>query len=159
MDKPGKLLRSCLKTSEWKGTLIQGAHRILLGKNSMRHSIAVLTILFCSIAFIGCGQDTNGPEPDNTLINERDRNPGALTADQQHESDADRALTQKIRQSVMADESLSMNAKNIKIISQNGAVTLKGPVNSETEKQAILAKAVAVTADAAKVVDEISVSN
>ena len=66
-------------------------------------------------------------KPDNTAINKRDQSPSEATADQQKMNTADRALTAKIRKSVMADKSLSTYAHNVKIISQNGTVTLKGP--------------------------------
>lgn len=126
----------------------------------MRYTKSVLTVLFCTVAAIGCGEtrDTRASTPDNTEVNKRDRNAGEVTADQQNENTADRELTAKIRQSVMADESLSTNAQNIKIISQNGAVTLKGPVKSEGERQSIVAKAVAAAGDAGKVTDQISVT-
>jgi hyperosmotically inducible protein len=70
---------------------------------------------------------------------------------------SDRALTAKIRRSIMADKSLSTYAHNIKIISQNGTVTLKGPVKSDDEKSAVVAKAVAVAGSADKVTDQVSV--
>jgi len=57
----------------------------------------------------------------------------------------------------MADKSLSTYAHNLKIISQNGTVTVKGPVNSDDEKRAVIAKAVAVAGSADKVTDQISV--
>ena len=57
------------------------------------------------------------------------------------ESDADRALTQKIRQSIMDDNSLSMNAKNVKIMTVNGVVTLRGTVDTDQEKNEIGKKA------------------
>ena len=56
---------------------------------------------------------------------------------EQIENEADRGLTQKIRQSLMDDDSLSTNAKNIKIITMNGVVTLRGPVISDREKSEI----------------------
>jgi osmotically-inducible protein OsmY len=90
-------------------------------------------------------------------VNARDRTPGEVTADQQKMNATDRDLTKRIRQSVMADKSLSTYAHNIKIISQNGAVTLKGPVKSDDEKRVIVAKAVAVAGSADKVTDEISI--
>ena len=96
-------------------------------------------------------------EPDNTKVNQRDRNAGEVTADQQKMNPADRELTRNIRRSIMADKSLSTYAHNVKIISQNGAVTLKGPVRSNDEKQAVLAKAVAVAGSADKVTDQMSV--
>ena len=127
--------------------------------NSMKHSKVVLTILFCTAAVIGYGQtpDASTPKPDNTKVNKRDRNAGEVTADQQKMNATDRELTRKIRRSIMADKSLSTYAHNIKIISQNGAVTLKGPVRSDDEKKAVMAKAVAVAGSADKVTDQISV--
>jgi len=122
----------------------------------MKHSRVALTILFCVGAVAGYGQ-TSGTQPDNTKVNKRDRNAGEATADQQKVNAADRDLTKRIRQSVMADKSLSTYAHNIKIISQDGAVTLKGPVKSEDEKRAVVAKAVAVTGSADKVTDQISI--
>lgn len=96
-------------------------------------------------------------QPDNTKINKRDRNADQPTADQQKENRGDRVMTQNIRRSIMADKSLSTYAHNIKIISQNGMVTLKGPVKSEDEKKAVIAKAVAVAGSPDKVTDQISV--
>jgi len=85
-------------------------------------------------------QDSS-PAPDNTKVNERDRNTAARTADQQKENRPDRDIARDIRRSITADKSLSTYAHNVKIISQNGMVTLKGPVRSEEEKSAIEAKA------------------
>ena len=79
--------------------------------------------------------------PDNTGSNVRDRSGATLTPGDQSESEADRTLTQRIRQAVVADDSLSTNAHNIKIITINGVVTLRGPVNSTQEKATIDAKA------------------
>jgi len=97
--------------------------------------------------------------PDNTKANQADRSPGAVTADQQKNNTSDRDLTRNIRRSIMADKSLSSYAHNVKIISQNGAVTLKGPVKSEEEKRTLVAKAVEVTGSADRVTDEISVKH
>jgi hyperosmotically inducible protein len=121
----------------------------------------VLPILFLTVAVVGYGQtpDTNAPNPDNTKVNKRDRNAGEATADQQKANATDRELTRKIRRSITADKSLSTYAHNIKIISQNGAVTLKGPVKSDDEKKSIVAKAVAVTGSADTVTDQISVKH
>jgi hyperosmotically inducible protein len=88
-------------------------------------------------------QDAQQTAPDNTKANQN-TNP---TADQQKMNPADRDLTKKIRMALHDDQSLSMYAHNIKIISQDGKVTLKGPVRSEDEKAAIEAKAVAVAGD------------
>ena len=81
------------------------------------------------------------PQPDNTKVNERDRAKTEPTADQQNQNRSDREITRDIRRSVAQDKTLSSYAHNVKIISQNGMVTLKGPVRSEEEKNAIEAKA------------------
>jgi hyperosmotically inducible periplasmic protein len=90
-------------------------------------------------------QDNQNPsQPDNSRVNKQDREAGAATADQQNNNRGDRDLTQQIRKSVMADKSLSTYAHNVKIITQNGAVTLKGPVRSDDEKKSLVSKAEAV---------------
>ncbi len=94
--------------------------------------------------------------PDNSAVNARDRAPGAMTADQQSNSKNDVELTREIRRAVMKDKSLSMLAHNVKIVSANGSVTLRGPVKTEQEKTAIASKAQAI-AGADKVVDQLEV--
>jgi osmotically-inducible protein OsmY len=96
-------------------------------------------------------------KPDNTKVNERDRNPDEATADQQKMNAADRKLTAEIRKSVMADKALSTYAHNVKIISQDGIVTLKGPVRSDDEVKSILAKSVEIVGSPDKVVNQMSV--
>ena len=86
-------------------------------------------------------QDNQQTAPDNTKKNKDQTSP---TADQQKMNPADRAITQKIRKAVHDDTSLSTYAHNIKIIAQDGKVTLRGPVRSEDEKSNLQAKAVAV---------------
>jgi hyperosmotically inducible periplasmic protein len=97
--------------------------------------------------------------PDNTKINKGDRDAGQPTADQQKENKSDREMTKQIRQSIMADKSLSSYAHNVKIISQNGTVTLKGPVKSEDEKTSVMSKAVAVAGSRDKVTDQITIKH
>jgi hyperosmotically inducible protein len=97
-------------------------------------------------------QDTP-PKPDNTGINKD----GGTTADQQKMTKEDRMLSQQIRKSVVADKTLSTYAHNVKIISQNGTVTLRGPVRSEDEKASIEAKAKQV-AGVTAVNDEMTVA-
>jgi osmotically-inducible protein OsmY len=81
------------------------------------------------------------PPPDNTK-NNKDQPPP--TADQQKMNASDTAITQKIRKAIHDDSSLSTYAHNIKIIAQDGKVTLRGPVRSEDEKSNLQAKAVVV---------------
>jgi hyperosmotically inducible protein len=96
------------------------------------------------------------PAADNTKINQRDQNKNEPTADQQKENRTDRDITQQIRQAIVYDKSLSTYAHNVKIITQNGQVTLKGPVRSEGEKQAIETKATEV-AGANKVTNDLNI--
>jgi len=97
-----------------------------------------------------------GAAPDNTKVNKRDTNSAALTPMDQNNNQTDLKITQQIRQAVMADGSLSFTAKNVKIITQNGKVTLRGPVNSAQERDAIDAAARKV-AGAAQVDNQLEV--
>ena len=101
--------------------------------------------------------DPQQTPPDNTKTNERDRDQNAPTADQQKMNSSDREITKKIRMAVHQDKSLSTYAHNIKIIAQDGKVTLKGPVRSEDEKTNIAAKATAVAGDG-NVINQIDVT-
>jgi hyperosmotically inducible periplasmic protein len=96
-------------------------------------------------------------KPDNTAQNKRDQNPDEATADQQKMNAADRDTTARIRKSIMADKSLSTYAHNVKIISQEGTVTLKGPVRSDDEVQSIVSKATDVTGSGDKVINQMVV--
>jgi hyperosmotically inducible protein len=98
------------------------------------------------------------PAADNTKTNERDRSANEPTADQQKDNRSDRDITQQIRQSITKDKSLSTYAHNVKVITQNGQVTLKGPVRSEAEKKAIEAKAAEVAGEN-KVTSELNVKS
>jgi len=75
--------------------------------------------------------------PDNTGKNVRDRDDKTLTPGDQSSNEADVELTRRIREAVVADDSLSTSAHNIKIITINGTVTLRGPVSSTEEKTKI----------------------
>lgn len=94
---------------------------------------------------------------DNTGVNKRDREATEPTADQQKNNRSDLELTRLIRRAVVTDKNLSIYAHNIKIIAQNGTVTLKGPVRSEEEKQLIEKKAVEI-AGAAQLRNELEVA-
>lgn len=75
---------------------------------------------------------------DNSANNQRDRNGATLTPDDQGNSQADLEITRKIRQALMrSTNNFSMTAKNVKIITVNGKVALRGPVNTDTEKTGI----------------------
>jgi hyperosmotically inducible periplasmic protein len=78
-------------------------------------------------------------DAENTKINDRDRHGAATPTDQGGGNDRD--ITAAIRRAVVGDKALSFNAKNVKIITEGGKVTLRGPVKSEEEKASIEAKA------------------
>lgn len=79
--------------------------------------------------------------PDNTTVNKGDRDTGRPTADQQKNDRSDVEITRQIRRSIAQDKGLSTYAKNVKVITQSGNVTLRGPVRSDEEKRSIEAKA------------------
>jgi hyperosmotically inducible protein len=120
--------------------------------------------LWVSIMLLGCGilmlaQDTagqNAPASDNSKMNQRDRDPNEPTADQQSNNQSDRDITQQVRQAINADKTFSTYAHNVKVMTQKGQVTLKGPVRSDEEKRAIEAKATAIAGDG-KVTSELTV--
>lgn len=98
-----------------------------------RHLSAPLGALLMALA----AQATAQPAPDNTEINKRDRSGETLTPGDQSQSKADTELASNIRKAIVNDDQLSMNAKNIKIISRDGMVTLRGPVKSAAEREQI----------------------
>lgn len=84
-------------------------------------------------------QDTTNKwtDADNTARNVRDRGDRTLTAVDQGNSKADTDTTAQIRKGILAEKNMSVNAQNVKIITNNGQVTLRGPVKSEQEKRLI----------------------
>ena len=70
---------------------------------------------------------------ENTERNIRDKNEATLTPEDQQENESDLKITASIRQTVVKNESLSVDAQNAKIITRNGVVTLRGPVASGAE--------------------------
>ena len=116
------------------------------------------TGLLLGVAALALAQEptTDPTAPDNTKVNQRDRSQKEPTADQQKDNRSDRDITRQIRQSIMKDKSLSTYAHNVKVVTQGGQVTLKGPVQSEDEKKAIEVKATDVAGDG-KVTSELSI--
>ena len=100
---------------------------------------------------------TNEPTPpDNTAVNERDREPAAKTPLDQKEDSADLNITRGIRQRIVDTKDMSINARNVKIVNADGKVTLRGPVNSPDEHDMIV-KIARDLAGADNVVDELEV--
>lgn len=102
-------------------------------------------------------QDGQSTAPDNSKMNQDERNSGK-TADQQKEDQSDRELARQIRRAIVQDKSLSTYAHNVKVVAQGGTVTLKGPVKSEEEKAAIEKKAAEVAGGPAKIQNELQVT-
>ena len=109
-----------------------------------------------ALAPVGFCQD-QGSAPITTPDNSAKNKAHSHTADQQSEATSDRMLTKKIRQSLVADKSLSTYAHNVKIITRDGMVTLKGPVRSEDEKSAIASKAAEVAGSPDKITNQLTV--
>jgi len=97
-------------------------------------------------------------DADNTALNQRDRSGETATSGDQSNSSADLKIAQDIRQALMKDGELSTTAKNIKVITANGQVTLRGPVNNAQEKAKVdqIARS---AGGGAKIVDELDVKN
>lgn len=105
-------------------------------------------------SFVACER---GPaDADNTARNRRDTEPTAKTPMDQSNSSTDVKITADIRSAILADEQMSVNAQNCKVITDAGVVTLRGPVESQAEKDAIETKARAV-AGVVRVVNELEV--
>ncbi len=120
----------------------------------MKRTPLVLACL-CVVTLAAIAADDK-TKADNTAMNERDRSGQTQTSGDQSNSSADLKITQAIRQALMKESELSTTAKNIKIITNNGHVTLRGPVKSAQEKSKIdrLARS---AAGGAKIDDQLDV--
>jgi hyperosmotically inducible protein len=132
---------------------------------SRSKKIATECLLFGTSLLLGASMpagpirqdNSQQPAPDNTKTNQRDRDQTSPTADQQKMNPADRDIIKKIRAAIHNDKSLSTYAHNVKIISQDGKVTLKGPVRSDEEKANIETKAIGVAGEG-NVTDQLEVA-
>src|SRR5215813_2946436 len=126
-------------------------------RKPMKRTVLAIT---CFSAFIlaAVAADDKRVNPDNTAKNERDRSGETQTSGDQSNSSADLKTTQVIRQALMKDGELSATAKNIKVITANGRVTLRGPVKTAREKARIdqLAKS---AAGRAQIEDQLEITN
>ncbi|SRR5581483_11695381 len=127
-------------------------------RSNIRHATRVAVVMVCvSLSGLSIAQAQQPPAPDNSKINTQDRKPSAVTADQQKNNKSDLEITKEIRKALTADKSLSTYAHNVKIVTRDGKVTLKGPVRSAEEKQIIEAKAADI-AGATNVTNQVSVA-
>lgn len=121
--------------------------------------ITLPIFLLMSVGCNGSGLQSSAKyDADNSGKNVRDEENLTVMPEDQLENDADLSLVQKIRQEVVADNSLSINAKNVKIVSVNGSVTLRGPVESLQERNAIGTKAKQIAGET-KVDNQLEVKN
>ena len=118
-----------------------------------RTTLVLATVMAVTLTAAAADEKTNA---DNTAINKRDRSGETITSGDQSNSSADLKITQDIRRALMKDGELSMTAKNIKIVTADGQVTLRGPVKTAEEKTKIgqIAKA---AAGGAQIVDQLDV--
>ena len=112
---------------------------MLITKLHFKRIYAPASLLLLSLGLMPGSFAQTQATPDNSRSNNAQNQ--SQTADQQNNKTSDRELTAKIRRAVVADKSLSTYGHNVKIIVTGGAVTLKGPVHSDDEKQKIAAKA------------------
>ena len=128
-----------------------------MSKHTFSRCLGLLLLL---VAFVPAwGQDSTSNSQtagDNSKVNQQDQQPSEPTADQQKNNRSDIEITREIRRSLTQDKSLSTYAHNVKVIAQDGKVTLKGPVRSDDEKAAVLAKAAEV-AGQSNINDEMTV--
>jgi hyperosmotically inducible periplasmic protein len=110
-------------------------------------NIALLLVVLCLALGTGCGKadekQSSATDADNTARN-AEKAPEALAETDpldQSESEADLRISASIRESVVRDKALSADAHNIKIMTRDGKVTLRGPVETEREKSKIEAYA------------------
>ena len=99
----------------------------------MKRTLLALACL-SALSLAAFAADNEKAKPDNTATNERDRSGEAQTSGDQSNNSADLKITQSIRQALMRDRELSTTAKNIKVVTANGQVTLRGPVKTVQEK-------------------------
>ena len=102
------------------------------------------------------GQSAHAGDADNSGRNTRDRDEATLTPMDQGGSEGDRTITQQIRKALVADKALSTNAHNVKIITVDSVVTLRGPVKSPAER-ATIAEVARKTGGVKRVDDQLEV--
>ena len=123
-------------------------------KRTLNRTFAPASVILLSLGLASAPFAHAQAAPDNSGNNKVQNQ--SRTADQQTNKTADRELTAKIRRAIVSDRSLSIYGHNVKILVSGGAVTLKGPVHSDEEKQSIAAKAAEI-AGADKVTNQLSV--
>ena len=111
-------------------------------RNMRMLGVCVLATASAMMSFGATAQD-NPAAPvasasaDNTKMNERDKSPETIKPTDQPNNSVDIKLAAAVRQAIVNDKALSTTAHNVKLVAANGVVTLRGPVNSEGEKEKV----------------------
>lgn len=127
---------------------------MMSGSILSKHALAMAGVAMLALCITACDDGTSprnsstssrptrseAPKADNTARNAEDRKDGSVTPTDQGESEADRRITADIRRA-LTSQNLSVNGQNCKVITKDGVVTLRGPVASQDEKDAIAAAA------------------
>ena len=103
----------------------------------LTHQVAVAETTESPSSSVDTPRGRSDPDAENTRLNVRDKGDATVTPEEQGEQPADREITATIRRAVVEDDSLSLNAHNVKIVTRDGGVTLRGPVDSKTERAKI----------------------
>jgi hyperosmotically inducible protein len=124
-------------------TLLKRSTAVLRNPSGEDKEVSMKSFLiFCILSILAAGPVAAGqPDADNSEKNVRDRGGDTVTPMEQGGSAADREVTAAIRRAIVDDDSLSTNAQNVKIVTVDGVVTLRGPVKSAAEKAMVAAKA------------------
>ena len=120
-----------------------------------RTSVTLAGVTIMNLTALAADQKVDA---NNTATNQRDRSGETKTSGDQSNTSADLQITQAIRRGLMKDDNLSSDAKNIKVITANGQVTLRGPVNNAREKTKVEQIAKSAASDA-QIVDQLDVKN
>jgi osmotically-inducible protein OsmY len=118
----------------------------------------LLTVAYLSALSLATLAADDKKAPDNTATNQRDRSGDTQTSGDQSNSSDDLKITQAVRQALMKDSELSTTAKNIKIVTANGQVTLRGPVKNAQEK-AKVAQLASSAAGGARIDNQVDVED
>jgi hyperosmotically inducible periplasmic protein len=122
----------------------------------MKYFKSLSSASILSLVFVG-SLSYSAIKPDNAELNQRDNSANQLTADQQSMSKGDTEITRKIRRDLTKNGALSIYAQNVKIITIDGRVTVKGPVRSVKEERIIL-KYAHSTNGVSKVINQLQVA-
>jgi len=125
---------------------------------NIRRFTCITTALVLACVSSSFAVEQSAPVPaDDTGKNVRDRSDHAVTADQQSNSRGDVKITREIRRKIVHDKTLSTSAHNVKIVTIDGVVTLRGPVAS-TEEKAVIGEAAKKVAGVGKVDNQLEIA-